>query len=374
MLVIPTIVSADDIDLMPWEMFQNNASHTGYLKTEINDKAFSFAWKTYVGESTDDTLLCYIPQPVVYGNLVYVSQSKYFIHTLQAFSRYDGHQIWQKEFRDEDINPPAVVKGIVYAQTQKAVYGYDSNSGKILFKSPLEMLTYNLAPTIFEDQIYVAGWTYGGTSGGMYSLDASTGDNNWVSSLAHYDGWTPAVNKQYAITYTNGHLNVLDRLTGEVLVNIIDPHFKLHGYFTGFAPVMVSENEILTLHSGYLSLFNIANQNITWSKGSGFIGQPSYDGKFIYASRNDGLCVLDTSGKVSWNWYKKNEKVLGQMLVTKNLIFISTNKNVYAISKKRHEQVWAYHASGLLSMGMGHLYILDKMGNLISINVSSTAP
>ena len=72
-----------------------------------------------------------------------------------------------------------------------------------------------------------------------------------------------------------------------------------------------------------------------------------------------------------WMWYQDNERVLGNILATQNLIFLSTDKKVYAISKETHEAVWSYEASGVMVMGMGHLYILDPRGNLTSINVSS---
>lgn len=365
LLAFPSVISAEDIHTMPWGMYQNNASHTGFLETTIDDKAFSFDWKTFVGTGLSWAVY-YHSQPVVEGDLVYVYSSI----GLQALSIHDGHKVWLNESNKSYISSFSVENGIVYFQTinssthNPALYGYDSKTGKIIFESLITVaLDIYLAPTVFDGQVYVGG------ADGMYSFNARTGNKNWFSTLLKFDYSTPAVNKQFAISYSYGNLNVLDRLSGNINVKIKDSHYQWNE--TSFAPVLISDNEVLGVQSGYLSLFNIANQNIAWSKGPGYIGQPAFDGKFIYSSRNDGLYVLDKNGKVAWNWYQDNENVLGQILVTKNLVFISTDKNIYAISKVTREPVWSYPASGVLSMGMGHLYILDKLGNLISIKVSS---
>ena len=372
----PVLALADDIDLLPWGMYQQNANHTGYVKSKINVESFHYDWKILVGQAGGGTNY-YLSQPVVAGNIVYVTRSHYYSNnTLQAFSIKDGHEIWRKDYDTVAINPPSVVDGIVYVQTvannspMTALYGYDAVNGKILFKAPMSAQSYHyLSPTVYDHHVY----TNGGTYGGMYAFDAKLGDQTWFARLPQYDLWTPAVNEEYAIAYTDGHLNVVDRASGKNVIDIADPNFKWSGYSSNFAPVLINDHQALTISSGYLSLFDITAGNIVWSAGSNYTGQPVYDGETIYASRNDGLMALDKSGKLLWQWYQDNELVRGGMLVTKNLIFITTDQKVYAISKETHEPVWEYSGSGTLSMGMGHLYILDYAGYLTSISVESVA-
>lgn len=372
LLILPAVSLAGNIRIIPWGMFQQNASHTGYIDTKLNLKHATFDWKVFVGDNPNGVRFD-LSQPVVAGNMVYVSRSNYaYSNTLQALSIKDGHEIWRKDYKNVMINPPSVVNGYVYIQTvnnsspDTALYCYKASDGKIIFKSPTSaQWEHYLSPTVFDNHVYVDGGSYGG----MYSFDSKTGDKNWFAGLAQYDGWTPAVNAQYAIAYTGGHLNVLDRMTGKVAADIADPNYQWSGYDSGFAPVILNVNDVLGIQSGYLTLFDLPNRNTKWSAGPGYIGQPVYDGKFIYASKNGGLMAVDRTGKLVWSWYQDNENVLGQMLVTENLVFVSTDKKVYAISKKSHEPVWSYEASGTLSIGMGHLYILDRDGNLSSISV-----
>lgn len=369
LLVMPAVAMAVNIKTAPWGMYQQNPSHTGYVDTNLNMKRFTLAWKVSTSQNPNGYRFD-ISQPVVADSMVYIIQSN--SNTLQALSSKDGHEIWRKDYTNASVNPPSVVNGLVYIQTvnnyssDTALYGYRASDGKIVFKSPTSaQWEHYLSPTIFDKHVYVDGGTYGG----MYSFDASTGDKNWFTGLAQYDGWTPAVNSKYAIAYTGGHLNVLDRLSGKIAEDITDPNYQWSGYTTGFAPVILNDNEVVGIQSGYLTLFDLINRNIAWSAGPGYIGQPAFDGRYIYASKNGGLMVLNKAGKLVWSWYQDNENVSGQMIVTDNLVFISTENKVYAISKKTHESVWSYDASGALSLGMGHLYISDRHGYLTSITV-----
>lgn len=375
LIAFPMLTHATSIQSTPWPMYQQNADHTGYINSKINADKITYEWKQFVGEAPGG-VVNYLSQPVVADKLIYVSRSNYvYSNTLQAFSTKDGHEVWKKTYGHVMINPPAVVNGIVYVQTvnnespDTALYGYDATSGKILFKAPTSAQWENyLAPTVFAGNVYADGGGYGG----MYSFDAKTGNQNWFSGLEQFDEWTPAVNEKYAIAYTGGHLHALDRLSGKSVVDVTDTHYSWSGYSSGFSPVLLGKDKVLGIQSGYLSLFDLVNSNVDWSIGPGFEGQPAYDGKFIYAVKNNGLIALDQSGHQAWVWFQDNENVRGQLLVTNNLIFVTTNKKTYAISKKTREPVWSYEVTGTLAMGMGHLYVLCDDGTLNSFAVKDS--
>ena len=93
-----------------------------------------------------------------------------------------------------------------------------------------------------------------------------------------------------------------------------------------------------SIQSGYLTLFDIANSKVAQTFGPGYTGQLSADSTDLYAVQNDGLIAINTvTGKVDWKWFKESEQAIGQIIVTSNLIFVSTNVSTYAISKKDHK-------------------------------------
>lgn len=376
-LTFSALADEDSLTTITWPMYQQNAAHTGFVPVDIHPKYFQFEWQVTIGDPATPGLNYSISPAVVAGNLVYVSRNNYmYSNTLQAFSITDGKVVWSKSYGSVMINPPTVYQNTVYVQTvnnaspDTALYGYDAATGNTLFKSPTAaQWEHYLAPTAYGNNIYVDGGTYGG----MYSFNNSSGQQNWFTGLAQYDMWTPAVNAQYAVAYTGGQLNILDSTSGRLLGNIIDPHYQWSGYSTNFAPVFTDSQTALSVQSGYLTSYHLDSKSIAWSAGPGYVGQPSFDGQSIYAVQNDGLVVLDpATGNVKWKWFPNNQHVQGQLIVTANFVLLSTESRVYAISKwRQHNAIWSYPASGVLSMGRGHLYIVEHdSGNLISLKLS----
>ncbi len=247
-------------------------------------------------------------------------------------------------------------------------YGYNAADGKVIFKTPFSaQWQSHLAPTIFKSNVYANGGAYGG----MYSFNGTSGEVNWMTPLAMYDMWTPAVNDTVAVAYTGGKLNVIDQATGQWLFDIIDPNYSWRGYSAESAPVLLNDQMAINTQAGYLSFFDLKKKLVTNFCGSDYHGQPSTDGKSVYAAKNNGLSVIDIkSTQESWEWFKQNERVTGQFIVTANQILLATDKNIYAISKKTHREVWSYPRTGMISLAKGHLFISTAEGYLEAINVS----
>ena len=79
---------------------------------------------------------------------------------------------------------------------------------------------------------------------------------------------------------------------------------------------------------------------------------------------------------VLWSWVPGTDDTAfhRNVVVTKNLAFVSTNRAVYAIDLVTHQPVWSYPAPGMLAVsGSGMLYIVEgarePTGRLIAINL-----
>ena len=158
---------------------------------------------------------------------------------------------------------------------------------------------------------------------------------------------------------------MLDRQTGNLAEVIDDPHYHWSGYRLGNAPVIADENLVTFVQSGYLTAYDIANVDVKWANGPNFTGQSSADKQYIYGIQNGALVVINKAdGSIAWNWSEDSEHVTGQIIITSNIVFVTTEKNVYAISKETHQQVWSYPVNqGIISLGMGHLFIADKLSS-----------
>lgn len=368
--------ASNHIEVMPWPTFQGNAAHTGFVPVILDTKKFQFAWKTYIGKQASPGLNYTISQVMVSGVLAYVSRSNYvYSNTLQAVATQDGKMIWQKQYGGIQTTPPAVIGDKVYMQAEdyggyhSALNVYNNITGDEKFSAPLGSLwEYFLSPVFYAENVYFV------NANGLYSYSINLNTRNWVAGIAaEYDRWTPAVNKNFVITYGDGYLLVYDRASGKLLEQIKDPHYSISGEeTTNKAPVLVSNGIVAGIDGGFLTLFNIANHRVLTSDGPAFIGQPAIDSHFIYAVQNNSLVALKHNSTLIpvWYWAPSNQQLLGQLIDTTNLVFVSTRFNVYAISKKTHKVVWKYPAGGKLSLGMGYLFIMQHSGYLVAIRVA----
>lgn len=367
-----------------WGTFQGNAQHTGYVPVTLDPKAFTARWKLSA-PAVDGTqeLLSTIATG---GGRVYVSNGTSFRKTgaaLAAYNEADGKKAWSHSFEDltyPATNPPAYANGRVFAaagaQHVTAMFGFDAASGNQLFKTPMSSQWESyLAPTVFNENVY----TNGGTYGGLYSFSASTGAQNYFVDLEQYDGWTPAFDNQNMYSYMAGKLRVQEPLTGKVVATIEDPLYSWNGYDTNSAPVVGSGGIV---YAGNLSnsadngivAFDIVNKSVRWSAKGGFAGNPAYADGYLFAANNvtDKLEVRkETDGTIEWSWAPPagDAEFASDVLVTRNLVFVSTTRTTYAIDRSTHATVWSYKAGGSLALSAnGILYVKGK-STILAINL-----
>jgi len=68
---------------------------------------------------------------------------------------------------------------------------------------------------------------------------------------------------------------------------------------------------------------------------------------------------------------------VGDVLLTNNLVFLSTNTTIYAIDTTTHQSVWSMPTSGYLALSeYGVLYVVETVsgsasttGNVYAVNV-----
>src|SRR5262249_53575357 len=73
--------------------------------------------------------------------------------------------------------------------------------------------------------------------------------------------------------------------------------------------------------------------------------------------------ISDANGQVLWSWpLPTNDSTPTEnMVVTDNLLFLSTLQNVYAIDLATHQAVWTYPSHGILVLSNNLvLYIFQR--------------
>ncbi|QTH63458.1 PQQ-binding-like beta-propeller repeat protein [Psychrosphaera ytuae] len=342
-----------------WSMYQGNKSHNAYITNTLNVSDFNQRWSKYVD-------LSYSKQGAAADGYVFTTAQ----NKLSAFSARTGDLLWSKNLTAS--NPPSYDNGRVYVVTgghsDAFVWCFDAVSGDLLFKTSIQDQWSNFyAPTIYDGVIYTAGGYYGG----VYAIDAETGEELWWVEQNQYDLFTPAVTEDYVLSYTGEHspqLSIINRLSGAVEANIADPNFEWNGWSMQLAPV-VSGNSVLAVHNNRLIHFDLASETIAWEVSGGFVGQPVIAEDKVIVINNRFLEIRSlATGEIVSQW-EDFAQLVGDFIVADDIVFARDTSNTYAIDVTANKIVWTLeNKSGPMMIAEGAL-IVQAFDELVAIDV-----
>jgi hypothetical protein len=377
-----------------WEMFQGNAAHTGYVPVTIDPTKFATRW-LWSAPGPPSTV-------TVENGILYVVSKPY----LYALRESDMSLVWLHDFSDVIagsgfgslvvINPPTVSGGAVYvttaAQQFTYMFAFDAATGSQLFQSQMvAQWEHYLAPTVYGGVVYDDGGTYGG----MFAFNATSGAQLFFANLQQFDYWTPAVDANYAYVYIGGQtantpaqLNVLDRQTGTQVAQILDNSYQWDGYSMYGSPVIGAPGSVVATNTGNpgsneLIDFDIAASSIRWHVPGHFRGNPAYHAGVFYALTGSPQYLpssvpvalearSEADGSLLWSWAAPASNVITQwqsdVLLTDNLVFVSTDSATYAIDLTTHQAAWTLHYPGRFAISDRGVFYLSLTDPLIPQN------
>ena len=369
------------VKLKDWGTYQRDAGHTAFVHARLDAAKFAKAWDWNVPGHPE----IYTTSVATGGNGVYVTS---YLGMVYALKEMDGTTNWTYDASSEisSVGGAAYDRGTVYVPTHNfhvvngsgteygIIWAINASDGSYKqdysFDAQWSAL-YN--PTIKDSKMYYAAGYYGGE---VYAYDTltGTGARKWVASGTGglvWDQVTPAADDQYVYYYTGNALNAFNIGDGTLAVSIDDPNILQYIYSYGGAPIIGSEGDVIA-YSGLptsarqLTRFNISAESIGWKTVKAYSNTPAIRKGIIYATRN-GPNILDaineSDGTVAWSWTAPADdtQFIGNVVVTDNLVFVSTDKNVYAIDLTTHQKVWSYAASGQLAISANFmLYIASS--------------
>ncbi len=396
-LYVPFEVVIEDpanIALGEWETFQRDAGHTGYVPATFLPRSFAYKWEWR--RPTTGTL-GFINAVTTAPGLVFVSDDEYFgSPALRALRENDGGVVWQQTFQNYPaLNPPAAANGKVYVATtghqQTFLWAFHANTGMAVFQNTFSgQWPHVLAPTIRDGRVYTNGGYYGG---GVYAYHATSGDLQWSMFSGDDDMTTPAVDQSRAYYYDGTALVTYDTATGLKLSTTVDPYNPGQGYSHHGAPMLGRADSVTTFSGGAFSgrasssveqyetrpliNFSVANNAVRWRTTRTYMTQPATAKGVVYAGSNTPKsfdAIDEATGQVLWSWVPppSDQRFHRNVVVTDNLVFVSTDRAIYALDLSTRQPVWSYPTPGMMAIsGGGTLYIVEgarePTGRLIAI-------
>lgn len=368
-----------------WKTFQGNAGHTGYVPVTLDPSKFNRRWKWTVPATDPAATLTQISPVVAANDRVYFVMSGYFRpSSAYALNEADRFVQWRYDFGSIfAVNPPAVAGDKVFmassGHSDTFMWSLNASNGTLASKVPFgSQWEHYYAPTIIDGTVY----SNGGSYGGLLSFRQSDGALNWFNgSLLQFDEWTPAVDATHAYAFIGGRLFAVDRATGATSYSITDPDWNFGSYSQYSAPMLGGPNTVIGVNARVTILpssknrlvnFDTANRSIRWSIVGAFLSEPAIAKGVIYIANEARLeARRESDGALLWSW-SPNEtsptpfatgSTPPNIIVTDNLVFVSTVANVYAIDLATKTKVWSFPRGGRMALSRnGVLYISPLLG------------
>lgn len=367
-----------------WSTFQGNAAHTGYVPIGLDPARIGPRWTVPAVQVRSG-----FNGPV---SNVATADGRLFVTggaMLYARREHDGSEAWRYDFSGLEfpsVNPAAVAGGVVYVaagqQSSAYLHAFDAASGQLRFKSRMSAQWENyLAPTVGAQGVY----TNAGSYGGLYAF-APGGDALFFAPLDQTSVWTPAVDAGGVYTYTGGMLRVLDPVTGAETVAIRDDTFENYIYEIVGAPVLGAPGSVFVANYGNAPLnggligntlmnLRVDTRSVAWRVRGVYPTTPAYHDGVLYAVNNNPLRLearSEADGALHWSWappLSAEQRFVSEVLLTRDLVFVSTNAATYAIDRRTRLPVWSHPLPGKLALSrQGVLYIQGET-SLVAFNL-----
>jgi outer membrane protein assembly factor BamB len=172
-----------------------------------------------------------------------------------------------------------------------------------------------------------------------------------------------------------------------VLTTIADPTFTNYVYEIGGAPVLGAPGSVFvanyanawlggTAAANTLLNFRTDSGTIAWQSAGSYPTTPAYQAGTVYAVNNRPLDLearSESDGTLLWSWTPANpleSKFVSEVLLTRNMAFVSTDQATYAIDLTTHLPAFSYPASGKLALSANAILYIQNATDLIAINLN----
>lgn len=390
------------VALQDWHTFQRNAAHTGFVNVKLDPAKFAQAW-TWSRPAGDPEPVGGINAVATGAGRVYVSKDIYFGQgALYALKETDGSLSWTYALGEmASEGPPAFRNGAVYLPSTDPseecnMWALDAVLGTYKFKMATACQWSNyFAPTPVSHAVLQTS-----QAGDTYSFGLAAGALQWSKQSGGADQTTPAADAHYVYQYgenlTGGGLYVFDRAGGAQVGSITDPFWPGDSNYSVFsAPVVGDDGDVISFsgfgfsgraassseqfESRVIVSYDIAGLAYKWRTANAYLTHPALANGVLYAARNAPAALdalSETDGHVLWSWPLPagDSSFHRNVVVTRNLVFVSTDVNVYAIDLTTHKAVWHYPQPGMIAISaVPMLYIATGAtlsdGNLVAIKL-----
>jgi outer membrane protein assembly factor BamB len=247
--------------------------------------------------------------------------------------------------------------------------GFDAETGSQHLETQYSVFYQDIrAPAYHDGHLY--GFAH--QDGGVGSFSATASKLKWTFRVDRHEGWSPVVDQNRVIVYSQDGLNVLNRTTGGLRYTIPDPQYGFRVADRVQSPVYDGRDSVFVTQFNRLLRFDLESRSIAWTMefGDNTLGQAALANGTVYVVDGGELVAIDAArGEHLWRWAPRRN-ILSDLVVTVDHIFVATSRRTIAFNLNTRKIDWSHPVPGRLSLGNdGILYIATDKAEIVAIRV-----
>lgn len=353
-----------------WSTYQGNALHTGYVDGTFDVAKFTRRFALPAAAVAVSNATVAIDNGKVFMTVGKTYGSEF---ELLAISETDGSVLWRTSMGNVNLaNSPAVGNGFVFVFTrdiQNFLWVFDQQTGRLVHKVDFGGDSFDSAPTVAGTEVYsMDGYDYDKGTTRFSSYDMKKVWHTLMQGPARGSSSpTLAVDADSAYVYVQDKLSVLDAADGRIKWTASEPNV------VGLRANSVAlSGNLAVVYGNGLTAFDLTLRTTAWSVATSAISQMAIGNGSVYTIpfTSRALEVRSLSdGKLQWTSEGLGLDLFTNVLVTRNLAFVSGSRTV-AIDLTTHKVVWSFPRGGTLAISNnGVLYILEANRSLTAVNL-----
>jgi outer membrane protein assembly factor BamB len=365
-----------------WAGAQGSSAHSGYVPGTLDVARFGLRWHWALPEGKAYTL----GPPATGGGRVALAAQGFAGSSdteLFVLDELTGALQWrhgQGGTAHGVFSPPVVADGRVFSSTVNlddrvgvatTLRAFDLASGRALYSTAVPTQWHASLPPVLAGQRVLVDGGYGN---GVASLDAATGALQWQVGARGYTWWSAAWDGSSLYTYGSGAFAAHRPDTGEASFRVEDSALA-NGFGAGprrplFA---VADGRAFVVDNGNLVVFSTRDGAVQWRQDTrNFVGGTAVQGSTVIALQQAPLRVEArhvADGRLLWSTQPLfdvtqgyDQAFVSEPLLTDNLVFISTERGVYALSREDGRARWYYGKPGTLALSARGVLLIANPG------------
>lgn len=377
-----------------WSGPQGNAAHSGYVPGTLDVARFGLRWHWALPEGRSYTLA---PPAVAGARVALAAQGIGGNADTELFvlDEADGSLRWRRPgdvgsqayFSAPALSASRLFSSMVLQDAQLGTVvmlrAFDLASGSPVFSTPVPTQWHaSLPPVLAGARVLIDG----GQGNGVASIDAASGQLQWRAGASGYTWWSPSFDGSAVYAYGSGGFWAYQPDTGATRFSSTDADLS-NGYAAGprTPAFAVDGGRAFVVDNGDLVVFDTRNGQVAWREGGrSHVGGTAAQGGQVVALQQGPLRVQARSaadGRLLWSYQPlfnvqgPDQSFVSEPLLTDNLVFISTDRGVYALSRSDGQPRWFYGRPGSLALSargvltIAHPGLPGQGGGVTAINL-----